>query len=64
MPPGAADRGDDVTAMAEREDRELEAQLPGELRAHDADRTVARAANLQHVLGSGYGAAVTVGRPQ
>ena len=27
MPPGPADRGDDVAAVAEREDRELETQL-------------------------------------
>ncbi len=35
---GPAHRGDDVTAMAEREDREFEAEFAGELRAHDADR--------------------------
>ena len=37
---GPADGGDDVAAVAEREDRELEAQVPGESCAHAADRTV------------------------
>ena len=40
---GPAHRGDDVAAVAEREDRELEAQVPGELGAHAPDRTDAAA---------------------
>ena len=33
---GPAHRGDDVAAVAEGEDREFEAEIPGELRAHGA----------------------------
>ena len=50
---GPADRGDHVAAVAEREDREFEAEVAGELRAH-AGMVGTGSANLQHVLRSRY----------
>ena len=55
-PAGPADRGDDVAAVAEGEDREFQAEVAGELCAH---RPIvgSRGPHLQHVLGSRYGPA-------
>ncbi len=55
--PGPAHRGDDVATMTEREDREFQAQVAGELSAHFPHRNEPDTPHLQRVLGSRYGPA-------